>query len=112
MLRTQDWHDEFGYILADLPAETAALVVDGSIEICPCCQELSAYAWQDATGYDEFEDGIIPGGFQPEPGCIAHIGTASGWEFECGHCRAHVVDGSSPILSPCYTHEDFEIIDE
>ena len=82
------------------------LIEDGSIETCPCCGELSAYAWQDADAYDEFEDGIIPGGFTPEPGTVAHIGTASGFEWECGHCGAHLVAEDSPINHPCYTHSE------
>lgn len=55
---------------------------------CPVCGELSAHAWCDV---DE------------ELG-IAHIPTASCWEWECGHCGAHLVEADAPILAECYTH--------
>lgn len=84
--------------------DTDELVELGHVLECPCCGELSAYAWEDATAYDQFEDGIVPGGFRPAPGTIAHIGTASCWEWECGHCRAHLVQADSPILAECYRH--------
>ena len=104
MSRSQEWLDEFGNLLPT-DDETRALVLDGSIEICPVCWGLSAYAWQDSDAYDQFEDGIIPGDFRPAPGSIAHIGTAGGSEWQCGHCGAHCVDADSPINHPAYTHE-------
>lgn len=105
-VRSEDWMVEFGHFLDDVDKKTKALVLDGSIEVCPVCHELSAYSWNDCTGYEEFTDGIIPGGFKPEKGKIAHIGTASGSEFECGHCKAHVMDANSPLNHPAYTHRD------
>lgn len=106
MARSEEWMAEFGDQLPNDP-DTLLLVLDGSIEICPCCGGLSAYCWDDCTGYDEFEDGIIPGGFVPAKDMIAHIGTASGLgEWECGHCKRMLVDADSPLNHPCYTHED------
>jgi hypothetical protein len=92
------WMDEFGQIPVTLDDDTRALVLDGRIEICPVCGELSAYTWQDTTAYDAFEDGLIPGGFEPEPGTIAHISTSSCWEWECGHCKSHLVKAASPLV--------------
>lgn len=86
--------------------ERDALIESGHILECICCGELSAYCYGDTDAYDQFDDDIIPGGFKPEPGTIAHIGTASCWEWECGHCGAHHVDADSPILAECYTHEE------
>jgi hypothetical protein len=84
----------------------ALMIASTAIETCLVCGELSAYAYGNCDAYDQFPDDIIPGGFRPLPGTIAHIGTASYWEWECGHCGAHHVDADSPILAPCYTHED------
>lgn len=74
-----------------------ALIDDGSVLVCPCCGEISAYAWQDTTAYEQFTDGIIPGGFRPESGTIAHIPTASAWEWQCGHCQARMAERGSPL---------------
>lgn len=72
--------------------DTLALIEDGSIEICPICRGLSAYAWQDAS-----EDG----------GPIAHIGAASGLgEWQCGHCRAYLVAADSILTANVFTHCD------
>lgn len=90
------------------PQEIESLIKDGSIVVCPACLEMSAHAWQDSTAYEQFTDGIIPGGFIPSKGSIAHVGASSCWEWECGHCRAHVVDADSPLTCPCYTHENNE----
>jgi hypothetical protein len=106
--RSEEWMDEFGDLLEGVDDETKALVLDGSIEICPACHEMSAHSWNDANGYEEFTDGITPGGFKPEKGKIAHIGTASCFEWECGHCGAHCVKRDSPINHPAYTHRDEE----
>lgn len=69
-------------------ANTQELIESGNVEVCPVCGGLSAYAWQDVN-----ED-------------IAHIPTASCWEWECGHCGAHLVDASAPILAEVYTHHE------
>lgn len=81
-----------------------ALIDDGSINVCPCCGEMSAHAWQDTNAYEEFDDGIIPGGFIPEPGTIAHIRSSSAFEWQCGHCGRHLMPEDSPINCECYTH--------
>lgn len=103
--RSEEWMAEFGHYLENLDAETKELVLDGSIEICPCCGEMSAYAWQDANAYEEF-DRFIPGGFVPEKGKIAHIPTASGFEWQCGHCLKHLADADSPVNYPAYSHSE------
>jgi hypothetical protein len=87
-------------------SEIERLIENGSIVVCPVCEGLSAHAWGDTTSYDQFVDGIIPGGFVPAKGTIAHIGTSSCWEWECGHCKSHVVEAGSPLTDPCYTHEE------
>lgn len=76
------------------PAEKQAvidqLLEKGHIETCLVCDKLSAYAWCDTD----------------EDLGVAHIGTASCWEWECGHCRAHHVEADSPLLHPAYTHAE------
>lgn len=72
-----------------------------AVETCARCGELSAYCWDDCTAYPDGEHT-----YDPEPGTIAHIGTASCWEWECGHCRANNVERDSPINAECYTHVD------
>ena len=69
---------------------TEDLIKDGSIEECPVCGGLSAYAWEDVN----------------EEKGINHIPCTSCWEWECGHCGAHLVDSASPILAECYTHQE------
>jgi hypothetical protein len=58
-------------------------------EFCPVCQKLSAYSWDDVN--DELS--------------IAHIGTASCFDWACGHCQRTWAPVDSPILHPCYTHK-------
>jgi hypothetical protein len=60
------------------------------LEECPVCGGLNTYCWDDV---DE-EKGI------------AHIPTASCWEWQCGHCGAHLVEAGSPPTYPCYTHAE------
>lgn len=103
--RSPEWMEELGPGLDELPEDTRLLVENGSIEICPICHELSAYSWYESDAYDECGD-IIPGGFKPKPGTIAHIGTASGDEWECGHCKARLMDANSPLNHPAYTHSE------
>ena len=104
--RSDDWMEEFGHIVEDLDDDVQEMVLKGEIEICPCCNELSAYCWNDTTSYDDLGN-IIPGGFEPEKGTIAHIGTCSGLgEWECGHCKRHIVERDSVLNSPCYTHSE------
>jgi len=60
----------------------------GDIEVCPACGKMSAYYW----GYvNKLHD-------------IAHISTASCFEWQCGHCHAYVTEKDSPINAECYTH--------
>lgn len=105
MPRSPEWIEEFSPILDTLGPNVKLLVLDGSIEICPVCGELSAYAWQDTTAYEGLGD-IIPGGFKPQGGTIAHIPVASGFEWQCGHCGRHLVEADSPINHPAYTHSE------
>lgn len=103
--RSEEWLFQFEYLLPE-DEETRSLVLCGDIEVCPGCCELSAYAYRYTTAYDQFEDNIIPGGFKPEAGTIAHIGTCGSWEWECGHCRTRWMDRDSPLNHPAYTHGD------
>lgn len=82
-------------------ADVAEMLSAGDVVRCAACGELSAYAWELCNAY-----GATNGehNYNPEKGLIAHIGTASCWEFECGHCRAHNVERDAPILADCYTH--------
>jgi hypothetical protein len=105
--RSQEWIDEHAIMLEGKSPEDMSLILDGSVEICPACMELSAYAFQDTTAYDEFPDGNPTEPFwKPKLGTIAHIAVCSGFEWQCGHCGVHVVPANSPINHPCYTHED------
>jgi len=68
--------------------EIATLQEKGYVNECPACGKLSAHAWEDVD----------------EEAGIAHIPTASCWEWQCGHCGAHLVQADSPINHPAYTH--------
>lgn len=66
------------------------LIESGRGERCLVCQGVSAYAWSEVSE----EEGI------------AHIGTSSCWEWQCGHCGTRHVERGSPIDHPAYTHRD------
>ena len=57
--RSDEWLDCFAALLPECE-DTRALILDGSIEVCPCCWELSAYAWQDVNAYDAFNETFRP----------------------------------------------------
>lgn len=78
--------------------ELARLVECGDIEECAACGRLSAYAWQDVE--------------RLEARGVAHIGAASGFEWQCGHCSASNVPQDSPLLAEVYTHTAPEDHDE
>ena len=75
-----------------------ALIREGGIRKCAACRQLSAYAWQYVTAKPSYSRGCF------SRGEIAHIGAASCFEWECGHCGANNVFRSAPILAECYTH--------
>ena len=105
-MRTEDWVQQNWFDLQAAPLKIRDKLMSGEIEICPCCNEKSAYAWQNTTSYEGLGS-IIPGGFKPKSGTIAHIGVSSGLgEWQCGHCKEHMVELDSPLLSPCYTHAE------
>jgi hypothetical protein len=106
MNRSTDWLEEFAAELEALPEEKLDLTLGGDLELCPGCRELSAYAWRLTDAYTQFADGIIDGGFRPATGTIALIGTASGYEWQCGHCRRSWAEADSPLTAPCYTHRE------
>lgn len=93
MARSDDYIAEFGPIIDAQEPEDRALILDGSIEICPVCSELSAYCYTDSH-----ED--------EGPGFIGVITLASCFEWRCPHCDSHIVDADSPINHPCYTHSE------
>jgi|694.fasta_scaffold03312_47 hypothetical protein len=103
-MRSEEYLEEFHQKLQALDDATKKLVLDGQVEICPCCDELSSYAWDSTTAYEEIGN-IVPGGFKPKAGTIAHISNASGLgEWECGHCKQHLVERDSVLNDPCFTH--------
>lgn len=78
----------FPRALINWPKRISKLIKSGDIEICPACGRMSAYY----TGYvDKRHD-------------IAHISTATCFEWQCGHCHASIVEKDSPINAECYTH--------
>lgn len=102
--RTAEWMEEFWHVLSTVDGEVKELILDGSIEVCPVCGELSAYCWADTTAYDD--DQPIHVGMRLERGTIGHIGTSSCWEWGCPHCGADCTDASSPLNHPAYNHSD------
>lgn len=85
-----------GFLRLDMASERAKprvlarLIARHHVERCLICDGLSAYAWCDTD----------------ENLGVAHVGVASGWEWRCGHCRAHHVEADAPILHPAYTHTE------
>lgn len=93
------------------------LVEKGDIIQCPSCGEYNAYAWEDVnmdcnSGLRiKPDDGFSDGGeAYTDEECLTnwpdvyHIPSSSCWEWECGNCKAHLVEANSPILAECYTH--------
>lgn len=105
-MRNEDWVQENWFDLQAAEPDVKNKLMSGEIEICPICKEKSAYAWNSTTSYEGLGS-IIPGGFKPTTGTIAHISVSSGLgEWQCGHCKEHLVDTRSPLLASCYTHGD------
>lgn len=77
------------------------LIEAGDVVECAACGEHSAYAWDLVTARSEFR-------MDAETGQIAHVGAASCFEWECGHCGAHNVHRDAPILAEYYTHVEYE----
>ncbi|MHB8698654.1 MAG: hypothetical protein ACYC9J_11615 [Sulfuricaulis sp.] len=67
-------------------------VANDDFEKCLICGQISSYRGK----LTDDETGINNG--------VAYIGNGSGFEWECGHCRAHHVETNAPILAECYTH--------
>lgn len=76
------------------------LLETGDLKRCAACGELSADSWNLVTARNDFR-------LDANPGEIAHVGAASCWEWECGHCGANNVEADSPILAEVYTHRDY-----
>lgn len=84
--------------------EVEQLIETGDIVECAACEELSAFCWayvddQSENPGETFRLGWIPGE-------IAHVGSSSCFEWECGHCGSSNVDPDSPTLAEVYTHVD------
>jgi hypothetical protein len=80
--------------------DVQALIDDGSIEECPSCGALSAYAYQDSN---------IPGeeDYEADSTDVYMIGACSGMgEWQCGNCRTYWVSADGPLNHPCYTHSE------
>lgn len=88
-------------IKMDLDLE--ALKESGDIEECCACAGLSAYSY-DLVNLDP--EKVLFKSKGEQKSMIAHIGASSGFEWECGHCRANNVPVDSPLLHPCYTHSE------
>lgn len=84
--------------------DLSILIEDGSVEECQICGGHSAYAWQDVSSELSDSNDIYSRPTKGQGHLIAHIGAASGFEWECGHCGAHHVQRDSAINSECYTH--------
>lgn len=74
------------------PGRLRAKPRDDDFETCLVCGGVSSYR----RSLTDEEAGVDNG--------IAYIGTTSCFEWECGHCRAHHVVATAPILAECYTH--------
>ena len=77
-----------------------ALIHSRDIVQCAACGELSAHSWDLVTEKETYYR------LGWDPGEIAHVGAASCFEWECGHCGAHHVKIRAPILAEVYTHSD------
>lgn len=84
--------------------ELSVMLENGDIEECIVCGAYSAYAWDDVSPELSDENDIYSRPTAQQRNLIAHIGAASGEEWECGHCGAHHVERTSPMLAECYTH--------
>ena len=78
------------------------LLANGSAEECPACGAISAYAWQDVNYCPQAD---VDKGL-PESERVYHIGSASGFEWECGKCRRSWTPADSPLTAACYTHSE------
>lgn len=76
------------------------LLASGALVRCAGCGELSSFSWQHVTHKQSYPRLCW------QPGEIAHIGAASGFEWECGHCAASNVPLDSPLLAEVFTHVD------
>lgn len=74
------------------------LIQSGEVRECAACGRYSAYNWEHVTAGVDSE--------RCQSTHIAHIGTCSGFEWQCGHCGANNVFKDAPILAECYTHEE------
>ena len=90
--------------LEDLDLEGLASILVGDHELCPHCGERSAYAFEETSQFELHGYDSLSPLWRPEPGSVGHIGSASGFEWTCGHCDRHVVWSDSPIADECYTH--------
>lgn len=75
----------------------SVLIVD---EVCPKCDSLNAYAWQDCNDPKSPED------YDSELPKVYHISACSGYEWTCGCCGASWTPSDSPINADVYTHGD------
>lgn len=71
-------------------------------EQCPACGAISAYAWEDVNYCPraDVDEGL------PKSERIHHIGSASGFEWECGNCRRGWTPADSPLTAACYAHSE------
>lgn len=64
-------------------------------EVCPVCGARNFYNYEMST---------LGGGY--------HIGCAGWAEWECGKCHSHLVEMDAPYLSECYTHVNYDELEE
>lgn len=82
------------------PKQIASLLKKGDLVRSQICGELSSFSWQYVTERDCYYR------LGYNPGEIAIVDSASCFEWSCGHCGAHHVKKSAPILTEAYTHVD------
>ena len=66
------------------------LIITGDVEVCPACNTLSAYCYDDAD-----EESKPP---------VYHIPACSCFDWQCGKCGATLADANSAALAEVYTH--------
>lgn len=82
---------------------------EGDIVECARCSEHSAFCWAFVDEQSENPGTTVRLGWVP--GEIAHVGSASCFEWECGHCGASNVEPDSPTLAEVYTHVNLAVLE-
>lgn len=62
--------------------------------VCPECNTINAWNWDDAERASK------------KLGAVVSVCHGSCFDNVCGNCKCDIVHPDSPILAPCYTHEE------